>query len=65
MSQGNYGASVSHIQFVVHTGEQPQSGIDGITGKAKLDQNLNKLIVLTSRGALHLVVGGDQSLWLL
>ncbi len=51
--------------IVVQKGEQPPNCLDGIVGKAKLNQDLRKLIAFTAGagGALWLVVGGDQSLW--
>lgn len=52
---------ISHV--VVWIGKHPLNCLDGIVGKAKLNQNLRKLIVFTTGGALWLVVGGDQSLW--
>lgn len=53
---------ISYI--VVQIGEQPPNCLDGIVGKAKLNQDLRKLIAFTTGGwALWLVVGGDQSLW--
>lgn len=50
-SRSNYGTSISHV--LLQIGKQPLNCLDGLVGKAKLNQNLRKLIVFTTGGRFY------------
>lgn len=50
-SRSDFGTSMSHVLFLI--GKQPLNCLDGRVGKAKLNQNLRKLIVFATGGRFY------------